>query len=162
MSIGGWDEGALERFIQDRIPRQAGPTVPGSATEGSVRESVSSAAEGPSAVSADLPYTACEVTLSRGVWLVYAQATLVGATATDGKQLALYDADAAAVIAGSSGPVADSAVGVYVQATTLAVVVSTGSRRVRMIALRNGASQVSVGYASALTDEQRITAVALR
>ena len=31
-----------------------------------------------------------------------------------------------------------------------------------MIALRNGASQVSVGYAGALTDEQRIMAVALR
>lgn len=162
MSIGGWDEGTLERFVQDRVPRQAGMTVLDSATQGSVRVSTSSAAEGPSAVSADLPYTACEVTLSPGVWLVYAQATLIGATATDGKQLALYDPDAAAVIAGSYGPVADSVVAVYVQAATLAVVVATGAQRVRMVALRNGASQISVGYAGALTDEQRIMAVALR
>lgn len=133
----------------------------GAAGERTVVTSAATAAEGPSALGTDLTYTAVEVTLTPGLWLVYGQATLTNGMALDGMQLALWNNTSGVEIANSTGPVGvPAATGGTTHVTTTAVVTISASTAVRLRGRRNGSSTVAFGYGGGtLSGEQRITAV---
>lgn len=123
----------------------------------------STAGEGPSTSGADLVYQSLKLALTRGVWLVMAQATMVTSSSSstgDAKQLGLWNFTANAAVPSSKGPVVDSATGSSAGFQTIAVVeVNVDKLDIGMVGYRNGTSTVSIGYAGSLNEEQRITAL---
>jgi hypothetical protein len=134
-----------------------GDTGPG--IVGTLEEDSSTTAQGPGTLSTDLIYTHVSVTLAAGTWLVYGQAT-VSTSVADGKQLALHDGTAE--ITNSAGPVEGAAGTSEASLATTAIVTVAASTTVKLLAKRNGASQLTFGYSGGvLVAEQRITAIRL-
>lgn len=127
-------------------------------------ENSSNNVEGPAALGANLVYTAVEITITAGTWLVFAQATLSSQAAIDGKAIGIYNQTAGAYIANTTSPALDATVVNGFQAFfTYAVVSVTADTKLRIIAFRNGASQISVGYTGGgISPTQRITAIKIR
>jgi hypothetical protein len=127
----------------------------------------SSTAEGPMASGADGTYNSCSLGLDPGVWAIHGQATMK-VSVQDGKQLYLYNATAAAVVANSGGPIdGQTAANQEAAMVCFAVVSLTVTSTIRLYGKRNGGSAISWGYGGALgggasdTGEQALKAYRL-
>lgn len=125
-----------------------------------VAPATSSAVQGPSTVGTDLVYTAIDLVLKPGTWLVYGQATLVSQTAADGKQLGLFNVTANADVPNSKGPAGGAATTNAPEPyTTMTVVTLATESTLRLKGFRNGASQIQIGFGFVFTAMQRMLAV---
>lgn len=128
---------------------------------GAVVQASSTVAEGPAPTSNDVVYASCAVLLTPGTWMIWGCATLA-TNVPDGKQLALYNANAGAEIAESAGPASGIASSDEIPHTCFGVVPLTATTTIKLLGKRNGGSQLRVGYGGAtLAGEQAIRAVRL-